>query len=184
MTGLTGNAPERAGPAVTLAAYADLIVAALGGSTPVRHVLPLLRGPRPGERDARLDGHSRLLKAHLDRVAAALGALPASALTALAVSPPSAPGEPAASAADLDDTGDRLARWLIGRLPLWPDAARDLAVATARLAEDSDVLHPAARRLRPLGRGFGPLMDERLRPRFPPLPAHPNPPAPPREDPP
>src|SRR5262249_62410774 len=124
MTGLTGNAPERAGPAVTLAAYADLIVAALGGSTPVRHVLPLLRGPRPGERDARLDGHSRLLKAHLDRVAAALGALPASALTALAVPSASAPGEPAVSAADLDDTGDRLAPGPVGRLARRPGPPR------------------------------------------------------------
>ena len=174
MTGLTGNAPGRAGPGVTLASYADLIVAALGGSTPVRHVLPLLRGPRPGERDALLDGHTRLLKAHLDRVATALAALPASALTALAVPSAAAPGEPPPSAADLDDTGDRLARWLIGRLPLWPDAARDLAVATARLAEDSDVLHPAARRLRPLGRGFEPLMDERLRRRFALIPEHDN----------
>src|SRR5215472_13557544 len=166
MTGLTGNAPGRAGPGVTLASYADLIVAALGGSTPVRHVLPLLRGPRPGERDALLDGHTRLLKAHLDRVAAALAALAAPSAASS--------GEPDPSAADLDDTGDRLARWLIGRLPLWPGAARALAVATARLAEDSDVLHPAARRLRPLGRGFGPLMDERLRRRFAHIPEHEN----------
>src|SRR5262249_62110164 len=119
MTGLTGNAPGRAGPGVTLASYADLIVAALGGSTPVRHVLPLLRGPRPGERDALLDGHARLLKAHLDRVAAALAALPASALTALAVPSAAVPGEPAPSAADPDDTGDRLAPGAI-----WPRPPR------------------------------------------------------------
>ena len=166
MTGLTSNALERADPGVTLASYADLVVAALGSSTPVRHALSLLRGPRPGERDALLDGHARLLKAHLDTVAAALAALPRSAMTGLATTSAASPGEPAPSGAGLDDVTDRLAVWLIGQLPRWPDAARRLAVATARLVEDSEVLFPAARHLRPLGRGFEPLMDERLRRRF------------------
>jgi methylmalonyl-CoA mutase cobalamin-binding subunit len=75
-------------------------------------------------------------------------------------------GQPATSAVGLDDLLDRFARWLIYQLRSWPDDARRLAVATARFLEDSEVLNPAARRQRPLGRGFEELLDERLRRRF------------------
>jgi methylmalonyl-CoA mutase cobalamin-binding subunit len=172
MTGRTGEAQQRADPGITLASYADLVVAALGRNPLLRHAPPLLRGPWPGERDALLDSHSRLLRAHLDRVAAALAALPGSAMIALAAPPAAGPAPAAASPADFDELADRLARWLIGQLPGWPDAARRLAIATARLIEDSEVLHPAARHLRPLGRGFEPLLDERLRRRFALIPEH------------
>ncbi len=157
---------------MSLAAYADLVMNALGVTVAARHAFPLLHGPLPSERDALLDSHTRLIRAHLVRVADALATLPEAALTALSEPRSARPGEQAASAADIDYALDRIAEWLIYQLPLWPDAARRLAVATARLVEDSAVLYPAARRQRPLGRGFEQLMDERLRRRFVLIPDH------------
>src|SRR5215472_8681492 len=174
MTAPAADPSGSCGQGAMLSSYADLLTAALGSGIPERHALALLRGPLPSERDAWLDSHTRLLRAHLDRVAAALASLPEAAMTALIAPHAVSPQEPAPAMTGPDETADRLALWLIHRLRSWPDAARRLAVATARLLEDSAVLHPAARRQRPLGRGFEPLLDERLRRRFALIPEHEN----------
>ena len=142
----------------SLASYAEILERGLGPNALGRHTLTLLRGQVPTERDALLDSHSRLLKSHLDNIADTLADLAEPALAALGAAPP----------ARSDDPSDRLASWL----EAWPDQARALAVATARLMEDSGALHPAARHQRPLGRGFEALFDERLRRRFEQLPGH------------
>jgi hypothetical protein len=146
--------------------YAEVLLRGLGQNALGRHSLALLRGPAPTERDALLDSHSRLLKTHLDNINAALAALPEPASIALNDATP--------TDADTrsDEATDLVAYWLIQALESWPDEARALAVATARLVEDSGVLHPAARHQRPLGRGFESLFDERLRRRFSLLPEH------------
>ena len=159
--------PSTEGPAlavISLASYAAILERGLGQHALGRHTLTLLRGQVPTERDALLDTHSRLLKAHLDSVARALADLSEPALTALF----EAPAAPARESSD--DPADRLACWLIRGLEPWPELARALAVATARLMEDSGTLHRAARHQRPLGRGFEALFDERLRRRFEHLP--------------
>ncbi|MFI5914003.1 hypothetical protein [Dactylosporangium sp. NPDC051541] len=155
----------------------------------------MLRGPQPDEQDARLDAHERILKAHLDRIASALTAFPD---FATAGQSPLTPAPALASSglprtlavvpfgrfreADTTSTGrfhpafaldealDSLANWLLDRFGSWPDQARELAVATARLVEDGEVLQAHARRQRPLGKGFESLRDERLRRRFALLP--------------
>src|SRR5262249_6465205 len=69
------------------------------------------------------------------------------------------------------DTGqdralDAIAIRLRTGLAPWPQAAGRLAVAGGRLVEGSPVLGPEARRLRPLGGGLEPLLEDRLRPRL------------------
>ncbi|HUC56013.1 MAG TPA: cobalamin-dependent protein [Streptosporangiaceae bacterium] len=152
---------------VSLPAYAGILERSLGSQALGRHALGLLRGQVPSERDALLDSHSRLLRAHLDRIAAALAGLDQAAAVALSEAGP-APGPD-----QVEDAADRAALWLIQALEPRADRARALAVATARLGEDSDVLYPAARHLRPLGLGFEALFDERLERRFLLLPGHP-----------
>jgi hypothetical protein len=141
-------------------AYAEILARVLGPDVLGRHSLALLRGQAPAERDALLDSHSRSLKRHLDNIGAALSALPEPAALALSEA------QAAETDSEAGEATDVAARWLIRVLDPWKDQARELAVATVRLIEDSGVLHPAARHQRPLGRGFEALLEERLRRRF------------------
>jgi len=83
-----------------------------------------------------------------------------------------APGTVLSQRAGIEEVNDAVALWLLEWLKPRPELALRLAVATARLLEDGPVLHPQARRLRPLGRGFERLFRERWRRRFALLPDH------------
>lgn len=150
----------------SLLAYSTYLRRHVGSATVARHGLALLSGALPTEEDALLDSHMRALKKHLDDITVALGGIPDD--SSLRVTSDASLD----SNAELDTVVDAIASWLLDRLAR-PEVARRLAVVTSRLIEDGPTLQDSARRLRPLGRGFEHLFEERLRQRFEHLPERP-----------
>jgi hypothetical protein len=113
------------------------------------------------------------LRQYLTDVETTLGGLSRQAVTELHVTKRGVETLPGEIDTGVDRTIDTVAYHFWQRLTDYPLQANRLAVAIGRLIEESAVLRPEARRIRPLGRGFEPLLHERLQRRFSLLPDRP-----------
>ncbi|HEV3000919.1 MAG TPA: cobalamin-dependent protein [Solirubrobacteraceae bacterium] len=155
-------------PTARRRAYASTLAHAFSGVRQLDGAIELLRAPPVDDEAAALDAHLRVTRLHVEAVAEALARLDRPALLALQAAAELPPVD-LPKLRPRDATLDAVATWLIRTLRR-PGDARALAVATGRLVEESRVLHPAARKTAPLGRGFEAELHRRLALRFALLP--------------
>lgn len=127
----------------------------------LKSTLRLLHAPAVDAEAALLDSHLDQQCRSVEAVERALANLGRRGFLVLQASTARGARQPDSSA-----LVDAVATWLLESLRRWPVAAMDLAVATGRLIEESPVLGQKSRLTTPLGRGFEPQLEERLRLRF------------------